>query len=562
MVADPAPRRRSDEWFRGDGYDAVAVRSTFRRGVPDGVLGERPVVGICNTGSDLVPCNSHLPRLAEDVAHGVWEAGGYPLTFHTMPVGELPTRPTSMYLRNLLALEVEEVLRANPLDVVVLLGGCDKTTPALLMGAVSARVPAIAFSAGPMSVGTFCGERLGSGTSLYAFTDRLRTGAMSRDEYGSLEAALTPTVGTCNTMGTASTMAAILEAMGLALPRTADVPAVSSARAALAHETGRASVRVAASGRALADLLTPAHLRNALRTLCALGGSPNCLIHLTAIARRAGLALELDTLDEIARTTPVVADVRPAGRLLMDDFSAAGGVPAVLHQIRDDLELGAATVWGSTLGEVVDRAVPSTGAAIAVGRPAGPKPAFRIVRGNLCPRGAVLKTSTASAELLQHRGPAVVFDGEDDLRRRIDDPDLDVTPSSVLVLRGCGPRGYPGMPELGAIPIPTKLLAAGVRDVLRISDARMSGTAGGTVVLHVTPEAAADGPIGRLRDGDVVVLDAAQGRLDVELTAEELAARAPLAVAADDDLRGWAYIHHHHVGQADQGCDLEFPAPR
>jgi dihydroxy-acid dehydratase len=532
---------------KGEGYERVALEG-------------RPVVGICNAWSELVHCNAHLRGLAAAVKRGVLEAGGLPLEFPTISLSENLMKPSAMLFRNLMSMDVEETIRAHPLDAVVLLAACDKTVPAQLMGATSAGVPAIMLTGGPHSAAMFDGRELAGGTDLWRYTAEYRAGRMSDEAYASLEGALTPTPGHCNELGTASTMAAVVEALGMALPGTAAIPAVDGRRASAAEATGRRAVELAGGDLTPQAILTPAAFHNAITVLMAIGGSTNAVVHLLALAGRADVALSLDDFDAIARRTPVITSLRPSGAWLFADLDRVGGLPAVLRELRPLLDEDVMTVSGVPLGALLDDAPRADGEVVLpLGSPRLAEGGLAVVRGNLAPDGAVVKTSAASAELLRHRGPALVFDGIEDLAARIDDAGLDVTADSVLVLRGAGPRGAPGFPEWGMLPIPSKLLEAGVDDMVRVSDARMSGTAFGTVVLHVAPEAAALGPLAAVRTGDPVELDVAARRLELAIPERELAERlARVEPPAPPYRRGYGALYLDHVLQANEGCDFDF----
>ncbi len=554
---------RSERWVGGTNVSGLLHRASLRAGAVGEPGDGRPIVGICNSWSELVHCNVHLDLLARAVKRGVVEAGGLPVEFPTTSLSENLMKPTTMLYRNLMAMDVEEMIRAHPLDAVVLLGSCDKTTPAQIMGAISAGVPAIVLTGGPSEPGRFRGRELGVGTDLWRYTDDVRAGRMSLDEYRELERALIPSHGHCNEMGSASTIAAVAEALGIALSGSAMIPAVHADRRDAAVRTGRCAVALAERGPAPRDLLTVEALENAITVLMAIGGSTNAVVHLLAFAGRLGIELPLERFSEISARTPLLVDVRPSGERLAGDLHAAGGIPAVMAELGDLLHLDARTVTGRTLGEeIAGRAVTDRDVIGTLERPVGAHGAIATLRGSLAPRGALMKRSAASAELMRHRGPAVVFEGIEDLAARFDDPSLPVTPESVLVLRGAGPRGAPGMPEWGMLPIPSRLLEAGVTDMVRISDARMSGTAFGTVVLHVAPESAAGGPLAAVRDGDPIVLDVEAGRLDLDVPPAELRARlASVAPAAPVARRGYTGLYVQHVLQADQGCDFDFLLP-
>lgn len=521
----------------------------------------RPIVGICNSWSEVVNCNMHFRGLADSVRRGVLAAGGFPLEFPTISLGEQLMKPTTMLFRNLMAMDVEESIRAYPFDSVVLLGGCDKTVPAQLMGAASADVPAIVLTGGPAAPAVFDGKQLGVGTDLWEYIDDVRAGRMSMADYERLEAAAGPSRGHCPEMGTASTMATLVEGLGMTLPGTAAIPAMDSRRMQAAEECGARAVGLALEGLRPSHVLTAEAFDNAITLMLAVGGSTNAVVHLLAIAGRAGVPLSLDRFHEISARTPLVVNVRPAGKHLVEQVFHAGGIPAVMKAIEPLLHVDARTVTGKTVSENLPAGAAADTSIIApLGAPFQPSQGLAVVRGNLAPQGAVIKCSAATPELLVHRGPAVVFENMDDLLARFDDPDLEVTPDSVLVLRSAGPRGAPGMPEWGQLPIPTKLLKAGVTDMVRISDARMSGTAYGTCVLHVSPESAAGGPLGLVRDGDVIALDAFAGKLDVLVSATELEARraVPGRPSPKRPVRGYAALYVDRVLQADQGCDFDF----
>ncbi|MGI8422261.1 MAG: dihydroxy-acid dehydratase [Gaiellaceae bacterium] len=552
---------RSERWFGGADLAGFIHRASIHaEGISRSALAGRPVIGICNSWSELVNCNLHFLGLAESVKRGVLLAGGLPLEFPTISLGENLMKPSSMLFRNLMSMDVEECIRAYPLDAVVLLGGCDKTVPAQLMGAASANVPAIMVTGGPSEPAWFRGRQLGAGTDLWHYADELRAGRMSEDEFAELEAAATPTYGTCNEMGTASTMAALVEALGMSLPNTATIPAVAAARLRAAEATGARAVELAQEELRPSAILTEAAFDNAITLLAALGGGTNAVLHLLALAGRVGVPLTLDRFHELAARTPLVANVRPSGEHLVEQLHHAGGIAAVLKELARLLDTSAITVNGLDLAaniaaaETLDRSVIGTLEA-----PFGPPGAIAVLRGTLAPGGALVKRSAASPHLARHRGPAVVFEDVYDVAARIDDPDLDVTADSVLVLRNSGPRGGPGMPEWGQIPIPAKLLAAGVTDMVRVSDARMSGTAFGTVVLHVSPESAAGGPLRAVETGDAITLDLDAGVLDLEVDPAELARRLEqLGPPEPGYRRGYGALYLEHVLQAEEGCDFDF----
>lgn len=555
-------RLRSSDWYEGDDRNAYIHRAWMRRGAPTDAFDRRPQIAIANTASDLTPCNAHLSEVAESVKYGVLEAGGIPLEIPMVSLGETQVRPTAMLWRNMAAMAAEEMLRANPIDGVVLLGGCDKTIPALLMAAGSVDLPAVVVPGGPMLTGTFRGAPLGCGTDVWRLSEEVRAGTLSEADFRGSESAMIRSRGHCNTMGTASTMAFVAEALGMVLPGLAGTPAPDSRLLEGAQRSGRLAVELVRADRSPSSFLTEGSFRNAIVTLAAIGGSTNAVIHLLAIAGRLGIDLTLDDFDRIGSDVPVLVDLLPAGRHLMDDLFRAGGLHAVLNEVIDLLDPDALTVTGETLVSAV-RGAPIWDEDVIRRRsaPLVEHGGIAVLRGNLAPDGAVIKPAAASPELLLHRGRAVVFDSIEDLHARIDDPDLDVDADSVLVLRGCGPQGYPGMPEVANLPLPKKLLAQGVRDMVRICDGRMSGTAYGTVVLHVSPEAAADGPLARVHTGDVVRLDVAARTIDVEVTDDELARRTPsaaMSAALSRPERGWARLYIDHVQQAHLGADLDF----
>ncbi|GAA0997774.1 IlvD/Edd family dehydratase [Acrocarpospora macrocephala] len=555
------PRLRSQDWFGADGIAGFAHRSWLKnQGLPDRVFDGRPVIGICNTFSELTPCNAHFRELAEHVKRGVLEAGGLPLEFPVTSLGETVMRPTTMLLRNLASMDVEESIRANPIDGVVLLCGCDKTTPALLMGAASCDLPTIVVSGGPMLTGRYRGRPIGSGTSVFAMNEEVRAGRMSQAEFRAAEACASRSAGHCNTMGTASTMASVVEALGLGLPGNADIPAVDARRRVLARDAGRRAVGLVHENVPMSAILTRAAFENAIRVVAAIGGSTNAVIHLLALAGRIEAGLILDDFDKVARGVPLLVDLMPSGRHLMEDFFAAGGLQAVLSELGDLLHREARTVTGRTIGEeAADAQVWDREVIRSVADPLAPEAGIAVLRGNLAPDGAVIKPSAASPHLLRHRGRALTFTGVEDLRSRIDDPALAVDEDTVLVLTGAGPRGYPGMPEVGNLPLPSALLRRGVRDLVRISDARMSGTAYGTVVLHVSPEAAAGGPLALVRDGDMIELDVEHRRLHLDLPAAELTRRRrQWRPPAAPQGGGYRRLYVDHVLQADRGADFDF----
>jgi dihydroxy-acid dehydratase len=556
------PELRSAQWYEGANRNAYIHRAWMRRGLPDSAFEGRPQIAIANTASDLTPCNSHLNEVAEHVKQGIWEAGGVPLNLPVVSLGETQLRPTAMLWRNMAAMATEEMLRANPVDGVVLLGGCDKTIPALLMAAASVGLPAVVVPGGPMLTGTFRGNPLGCGTSVWRLSEEVRAGTLSQEAFLQSESSVIRSRGHCNTMGTASTMGLLAEALGMVLPGTAGTPAPDSRLLARSHETGRLIVEMVAADRRPSQILTIGSFRNAIVALAAIGGSTNAVVHLLAIAGRLGVPLTLADFDRMAADVPLLVDLQPSGKYLMEDLHRAGGLAAVLREVADLLDTDAISVTGRPLveslgdAEIWDRDVIRSRAT-----PFQPNAGIAVLYGNLAPAGAIIKPAAASSHLLRHRGRAVVFDSVEDLYARLDSPDLDVDADSVLVLRGCGPRGYPGMPEVANLPLPTKLLRLGVRDMVRVCDGRMSGTAYGTVVLHVAPEAAAGGPLGKVRSGDWISLDVEQRRLWVDLPDDELAARDPspvLTAALARPTRGWEKLYVDHVLGADSGADLDF----
>ena len=555
--------QRSQQWYGGNDRNAFIHRAWMRRGLPDDAFDVgRPHIAIANTASDLTPCNSHLDDVAASVKQGVWAAGGVPLNLPVVSLGETQMRPTAMLWRNLAAMAAEELLRANPVDAVVLLGGCDKTIPSLLMAAASVDLPAIVVPGGPMLTGTFRGAPLGCGTDVWRLSEEVRAGTLAQRDFLAAESAMIRSRGHCNTMGTASTMACVTEALGLTLPGAAGIPAADSRLLVMAHQSGRLAVELVAAERRPSTVVTKGSFLNAIVALAAIGGSTNAVVHLLAVAGRLGVELTLDDFDRTGSGVPLLVDLHPAGRFLMEDFHRAGGLLAVLAQVTDLIDPTALTVTGRTLVENVADA-PTWDRTVIRPReePLQTDAGIAVLRGNLAPDGAVVKPAAASSRLLQHRGRAVVFDSVEDLKARLDDPNLDVDEDSVLVLRGCGPRGYPGMPEVGNLPLPAKLLSKGVRDMVRVCDGRMSGTAYGTVVLHVAPEAAAGGPLSLLRDGDPVVLDVAGRRLDADVPAKDWDRRRPAAAMAASlaaPRRGWERLYVEHVLQADRGADLDF----
>jgi dihydroxy-acid dehydratase len=561
--ADAFPQR-SAQWYGGTDRNGYLHRAWMRRGLPANAFDGRPHIAIANTASDLTPCNSHFNEVAESVKQGVYAAGGIPVNLPVVSLGETLVKPTAMLWRNMAAMAIEEMLRANPIDAVVLLGGCDKTTPALLMGTASVDLPAVFVPGGPMLNGTFRGELLGCGTDVWRLSEEVRAGTLDEQLFLRSESSMIRSRGHCNTMGTASTMGIMAEALGMTIPGIAGTPAPDSRLLEGAHEAGVLAVELALTNRTISQVITKESFHNAIVALAAIGGSTNAVVHLLAIAGRLGVELTLEDFDRIGAGVPLLVNLQPAGEFLMEDLFRAGGVLAVLDQVRDLLDPAAITVTGAPLVDALpnhpiwDDTVISRREA-----PLQPDAGIAVLTGNLAPSGAIIKPAAASPELLTHRGRAVVFDSIEDLHARIDDPDLDVDATSVLVLRGCGPRGYPGMPEVANLPLPAKLLAAGVRDMVRICDGRMSGTAYGTVVLHVSPEAAVGGPLALVQDGDYILLDVPGRRLELEVPADELEKRTASAATVDAfaaPTRGWERLYVDHVMQAHLGADLDFLA--
>lgn len=553
--------RRSQAWYGGDDRDGLIHRAWMWRGLPEHAFDGRPHIAIVNTFSDLTPCNSHLGEVAEHVKRGVYEAGAIPLEVPTVSLGETLVRPTAMLWRNMAAMAIEEMIRANPVDGVVLLGGCDKTIPALIMGAASVDLPAVVVPGGPMLNGTFRGRPLGCGTDVWRLSEEVRAGTLAPETFRQAESAMIRSRGHCNTMGTASTMGLMAEALGLTIPGIAGTPAADSRLLQSAHHAGNLVVEMVKQDRKLSDVVTAESFHNAIVTLAAIGGSTNAVLHLLAIAGRLDIELTLEDFDRIGSHVPLLVNLQPSGSYLMEDLFRAGGLRAVLAQVRELLAPEAITVTGQPfVSDLDDAPIWDADVIRTVSEPLQAEAGIAVLRGNLAPRGAIIKPSAASPELLTHRGPAVVFDSIEDLHARIDDPDLPVTADSVLVLRGCGPRGYPGMPEVANHPLPRKLLEQGVRDMVRICDGRMSGTAYGTVVLHVAPEAAAGGMIGLVQDGDLIELDVEQRLLQLHVDDDELARRTAsdtLTAGLAKPVRGWERLYVDHVQGADTGADLD-----
>lgn len=554
---------RSAGWYGGSDRNAYIHRAWMRRGLPEDAFdGTKPHIAIANTASDLTPCNAHLNEVSEYVQKGIWEAGGIPHNLPVLSLGETQVKPTAMLWRNMAAMAIEEMLRANPIDGVVLLGGCDKTIPALLMAAASVNIPAIVVPGGPMLTGTFRGEALGCGTDVWRLSEEVRSGQLSNEQFIKSESSMIRSKGHCNTMGTASTMAVVAEALGMTIPGFAGTPAPDARLLSLSHETGRQIVEMIRADRTPSKIMVKESFINAIIAVAAVGGSTNSVVHLLAIAGRLGVNLTLEDFDKAGREIPLLANLQPSGKFLMDDLYRAGGLLALLSQISDRFSAVPITVTGKPLSEyltgqeIFDPTVIKTAAA-----PLMESAGIAVLRGNLAPNGAIIKPSAATPELLLHRGPALVFDSVEDMHLRIDDPELDVSPDTVLILRGCGPKGYPGMPEVGNMPLPKKILEQGIRDMVRISDGRMSGTAYGTIILHVSPEAAAGGPLALVQTGDIIVLDVPARSLTMEVSLKELEKRVPSVATTSAyaaPTRGWSKLYIDHVQGADTGADLDF----
>ncbi|ENA37244.1 dihydroxy-acid dehydratase [Pseudomonas sp. HPB0071] len=557
---------RSAQWFGNADKNGFMYRSWMKnQGIPDHEFQGKPIIGICNTWSELTPCNAHFRKIAEHVKRGVYEAGGFPVEFPVFSNGESNLRPTAMLTRNLASMDVEEAIRGNPVDAVVLLTGCDKTTPALLMGAASCDVPAIVVTGGPMLNGKHHGRDIGAGTIVWQMHEAYKGGLIDLNEFLSAEAGMSRSAGTCNTMGTASTMACMAEALGTSLPHNAAIPAVDSRRYVLAHLSGMRIVDMVHEDLRLSKILTKEAFENAIRVNAAIGGSTNAVIHLKAIAGRMGVDLELDDWTRVGRGTPTIVDLQPSGRFLMEEFYYSGGLPAVIRRMGeanllphpDALTANGQSIWQNCAEAPIygqDEVIRT------LDNPIRKDGGICVLRGNLAPKGAVLKPSAATPELMQHRGRAVVFENLEHYKERVLDPDLDIDETCVMVLKNCGPKGYPGMAEVGNMGLPPKLLAKGITDMVRISDARMSGTAYGTVVLHVAPEASAGGPLAVVRDGDMIELDCENGRLHLDISDEELQARLADWQDPNANLLGGGYrkLYVDHVLQADEGCDFDF----
>ncbi len=566
MTFKPAqwPRKlRSQEWFGGNGRDQIYHRGWMKnQGLPHHMFDGRPVIGILNTWSELTPCNAHLRDLAEKVKYGVYEAGGFPVEVPVFSASESAFRPTAMMFRNLAALAVEEAIRGQPMDGCVLLVGCDKTTPSLLMGAASCDLPTIMVSGGPMLNGYFRGERVGSGTHLWKFSEAVKAGEMTQAEFAQAEASMSRSPGSCNTMGTASTMASMMESLGMTLSGNAAIPAVDSRRRVMAHMTGMRIVQMVKDDLKPSDILKKENFENAIRTNGAIGGSTNAVIHLLAIAGRVGIDLSLDDWDRCGREVSTIVNLMPSGKYLMEEFFYAGGLPVVIKRLgeagllnKDALTVSGGPIWD----EVKDVVNYNEDVILPADRPLTAHGGIAVLKGNLAPKGAVLKPSAASPHLMKHRGRAVVFEDIDDYKAKINDENLDIDENCVMVMKNCGPKGYPGMAEVGNMGLPPKVLRKGITDMVRISDARMSGTAYGTVVLHTSPEAAAGGPLAVVRNGDMIELDVEARRIHLDISDAELQARlAEWKPLPDQPESGYAWLHQNHVMGADTGADLDF----
>lgn len=552
---------RSQEWYGRTGKDGFIYRSWMKnQGLPHHLFeGEKPVIGICNTWSELTPCNAHFRDLAEALKRGIWEAGGFPLEFPVMSLGECSIKPTAMLFRNLASMDVEESIRANPMDGVVLMCGCDKTTPSLVMGAASVDIPAIVLSGGPMLAGRFKGKKIGT-SDIWRFAEEFKMGKLSQEEFIEAEAAMSRSIGHCAPMGTASTMAGMVEALGLSLPDNATIPAADSRRKVLAHMTGIRIVEMVKEDLKMSQLLTRNAFENAIMVNAALGGSTNFILHLTAIAKRIGIPLDLEDFDHFSSKIPLIANVQPSGENWVEDLFYAGGLPAVMKEIAKFLHTDSLTANGKTVSQNIEKAVCYDRNLIGtLENPIKPESGIAVLKGNLCPNGAVLKPSAASPHLLTHTGRAVVFENIDDFKARIDSPDLDIDASCVMVMKNVGPKGYPGMPEVGNMALPKKLLEAGIKDMIRISDGRMSGTGYGTVVLHVSPESAIGGPLAFVQDGDMIALNVPERSLNLLISAEEMEVRkagfTPLVLPYE---RGYVNLFLDKVNQAHEGVDFDF----
>ncbi|MFL0297888.1 IlvD/Edd family dehydratase [Aquirufa novilacunae] len=551
---------RSQQWFGKTGKDGFIYRAWMKnQGIPDDYFQGKPVIGICNTWSELTPCNAHFRELAEFVKKGIIEAGGFPVEFPVMSLGETLIKPTAMLYRNLASMDVEESIRANPIDGVVLMCGCDKTTPSLVMGACSVDLPTLVISGGPMMKGKFKGKEIGT-SDVWRFAEAYKLGELTQKEFIEAEACMARTPGHCAVMGTASTMATMVEALGLSLPQNAAIPAADVRRKVLAQHSGRRIVEMVNEDLKMSKVLTRPAFENAIRVNAATGGSTNFVIHLTAIAGRLGVDLKLDDFDEFSRNIPLLANIQPSGEHFMEDLYYAGGLPALMNQMKEHLHTSIVTVNGKTVGENIENTPIYESSIISTfDAPFKPDSGIAVVRGNLAPNGAVLKPSAASKELFKHRGKAVVFENIEDYHARIDSEELDVDENSVMVLKNVGPKGYPGMAEVGNMGIPKKLLQKGVKDMVRISDGRMSGTGFGTVILHVSPESAAGGPLNWVQNGDYIALDVENRTINWEVSEEELAARKVAhPFEKPKTIRGYVGLFIDHVEQADQGADFDF----
>tara|TARA_R110002020_G_scaffold410591_1_gene620266 strand:- start:188 stop:1906 length:1719 start_codon:yes stop_codon:yes gene_type:complete len=552
---------RSQDWYGRTGKDGIIYRSWMKnQGFPHHLFeGDKPVIGICNTWSELNPCNAHFRDLAEALKRGIWEAGGFPLEFPVMSLGECSIKPTAMLFRNLASMDVEESIRANPMDGVVLMCGCDKTTPSLVMGAASVDIPSIVLSGGPMLVGRYKGKKIGT-SDIWRFAEEFKLGKMTQDDMIEAEAAMSRSVGHCAPMGTASTMAGMVESLGLSLPDNATIPAADSRRKVLAHMTGMRIVEMVNEDLKMSKILTRKAFENSIMVNAALGGSTNFILHLTAIAKRIGVEIDLEDFDKFSSMIPLIANVQPSGEHWVEDLFYAGGLPAVMKEIEKQLHTDLLTVNGKTIGENINKAQCHDRNLIGTfKKPIKPDSGIAVLKGNLCPNGAVIKPSAASPHLLKHTGKAVVFENIDDYKARIDDPQLDIDENSIMVLKNVGPKGYPGMPEVGNMTLPLKLLKKGFHDMVRISDGRMSGTGFGTVILHVSPESAIGGPLGLVQNGDKISLDVAKRSLNLMISDEEMEARKqafqPVSPAYE---RGYVNLFLDKVNQAHEGVDFDF----
>ena len=552
---------RSREWFDTPELYGWLRRAAFKaEGFSEDSYEGKPIIGICNTWSELTHCNSHLRDLAESVKIGVWQAWGFPMEFPVMSLGEYNMKPTTMLFRNLMSMDIEESITANPLDGVVLLGGCDKTTPALLMGAASADIPSILVTGGPQLKGNWKGEELGSCTDCRRYEVELRAGTIDENDWAELQSCIVRSNGHCMTMGTASTMGTMGEALGMALPGNAAIPAVDSRRKQLAEQAGRQIVKNVDSELTPSRIMDQKAFDNAIKCLHAIGGSTNAIVHLIAIAGRVGIDLSLERFDELSKSTPFLLNLKPSGDYLMEDFYYAGGVPALMGRIKEILDLDNMTVTGRTLGENIDGHIVHNDDIIRpMDNPLDPEGGLAVLYGNIAPTGAIIKPTAASQDLMVHKGKAIVFEDHEDLSKRIDAPDLEVSPEDILVMKNSGPIGGPGMPEWGFLPIPKKILATGVRDMVRLSDARMSGTAFGTVVVHITPESAGGGPLAAIQDGDMIEIDVPNRKLNLMITDDQLKERLNTDSSSGPEFkRGYKWLHAQHILQADKGCDFDF----